>query len=82
MADILSIIYCVINGRKESLYSDNYKFVFNIYILVFLSRTKILFDNEIKIFALMNCVIVGILTASMFKNLNQILKKENKKAIA
>ena len=41
-----------------------------------------MFDNEIKIFALINCVIVGILTASMFKNLNRILKKENKKAIA
>lgn len=82
MADILSIIYCVINGRKKVYIPIIINLCSTYTYIVFLSRTKILFDNEIKIFALMNCVIVGILTASMFKNLNQILKKENKKAIA
>lgn len=75
VADILSVIYCIIKG-KNKIYVPVFVNLCSTYTyIVFLSRTKILFNDEIKFFTLINCMVVIVLTINLYKELAQTSNK-------
>lgn len=75
VADILSVIYCIIKGKNKIYVPVCVNLCSTYTYIVFLSRTKILFNDEIKFFTLINCIVVIVLTINLYKELAQTSNK-------
>lgn len=78
MADILSVIYCILNGRKK-IYVPICVSLCSLYTYIaFLNRVSII---DIKFISIINCLVLLLLTRSMFINLKRnssiLLEKTN-----
>lgn len=78
MADILSVIYCILNGRKE-IYVPICVSLCSLYTYIaFLNRVSII---DIRFISIINCLVLLLLTRSMFINLKRnssiLLEKTN-----
>lgn len=78
MADILSVIYCILNGRKK-IYVPICVSLCSLYTYIaFLNRVSII---DIRFIAIINCLVLLLLTRSMFINLKRnssiLLEKTN-----
>lgn len=78
MADILSVIYCILNGRKK-IYVPICVSLCSLYTYIaFLNRVSII---DIKFISIINCLVLLLLTKSMFINLKRnssiLLEKTN-----
>lgn len=78
MADILSVIYCILNGRKK-IYVPICVSLCSLYTYIaFLNRVSII---DIRFISIINCLVLLLLTRSMFINLKRnssiLLEKTN-----
>lgn len=68
MADILSVIYCILNGRKK-IYVPICVSLCSLYTYIaFLNRVSII---DIRFISIINCLVLLLLTRSMFINLKR-----------
>lgn len=78
MADILSVIYCILNGRKKIYVPISVSLCSLYTYIAFLNRVSII---DIRFISVINCLVLLLLTRSMFINLKRnssiLLEKTN-----